>query len=95
MYNLNWTSNDANVSQQMLFDLVTQRYDEIVSKFKIRFNHADETGRSSIEFSVEDNKNEAYFNVTEQRHRKFGKCYSVHPSKKYRLLGIYYIVFTL
>jgi len=27
---------------------------------------------------------------TEQRHRGFGRCYTFHPLKKYRDLGIYY-----
>ena len=83
------------VTEQMLFKLITHEYDEIVNKTLIRFFHEDENGKASISFSPDDNVNQTHLTVNEQRHRKFGKCYSVHPSKKYRLLGIYYIKFTL
>ncbi len=29
--------------------------------------------------------------LTEQRHRSFGKCYTVHPDQAIRQLGVYYI----
>ena len=83
------------VTEQMLFELITHDYEEIVSSHLIRFFHEDERGKSSITFTPKDNVNQTHLTVNEQRHRKFGKCYSVHPSTKYRFLGIYYVKFTL
>ena len=79
----------------MLFKLITHDYEEIVNSTLIRFFHEDKRGKASIKFSPADNVNQTHLTVNEQRHRKFGKCYSVHPSKKYRFLGIYYMKFTL
>ena len=28
--------------------------------------------------------------IQEQRHRRFGRCYTIHPAEKFRKLGLYY-----
>ena len=95
-YNLSWSSQAENTTEQKLFDDVTQRYADIINSTRIRHFKADEKGSSTVTFSSE-NSTTIYSNVevTEQRHRLFGKCYSIRPVEKYRVLGIYYIKFTL
>ena len=87
-----------------MFNLITHGYGDIVQSTLVRFFHANKDGKSSAKFEVDRildivrgvaNGGESGFNITEQRHRKFGKCYSLHPIKEHRLLGIYYIKFIL
>ena len=95
-YNTNWSSRVDNISEKELFDDVTLRYEDIINRTTIRTFKSDEGGicRKSI---YNDNATIIHNNleVTEQRHRKFGKCYSIRPGRKDRSLGIYYIKFTL
>ena len=95
-YNLSWSSLAQNITEQKLFDDVTQRYEDIINSTRIRYFKPDEIGSSSVTF-YNENSTIIYNNVevTEQRHRLFGKCYSIRPVEKYRVLGIYYIKFTL
>ena len=94
--NLSWSSKNDDITETQLFDLVTQRYTDIVNSTTIRFFKADEQGRSSVTFKpLDDASNFVHLDVKEQKHRLFGKCYSIRPSKHYLELGIYYLKLTL
>ena len=94
--NLNWSSKYDHVTEQELFNDVTQRYEDLIQSATIRFFKADQNGRSSVTVHYNDSLNVVkHFDVAEQRHRKFGKCYSMRPTKKHRKLGMYRIKFLL
>ena len=46
-YNLNWSSNDTNVSEQALFDMITFDLKELVFGVYIRYNGADPVSKKS------------------------------------------------
>ena len=94
--NLTWSSKFNNVTEKELFDAVTQRFEDFINSTHIRFFKAGKDGRWSVIFDYL-NKDEIlkHLELVEQYHRKFGKCYSMRPVKKYRDLGIYYIKFIL
>ena len=85
--NLNWTSNDTTVGQELLFNMVTYSVNEIIKLLSVRTIFADGHGRYTFEVDI-SKKQES---LIEQRHRSFGRCYTFHPEKKLRDLGIYYI----
>ena len=84
---MNWTSNDENTSTQKLFNDATYSLKELVKRIKIRTIYADKHGSYSFDVDL----NILHNSITEQRHRMFGRCYTYHPEKKFRDLGIYYI----
>jgi hypothetical protein len=84
---LSWTSNDTNTSDQKLFNEATLSLKEIVKRLQIRTIFADKHNSHSFVVDLDILHN----SITEQRHRKFGRCYTYHPEKKMRDLGIYYI----
>jgi hypothetical protein len=86
--NLNWTSNDTNIKSQELFLLSTYSFHEIVKSVSVRTISEDENGDfSHIVADVAEMGN----SVNEQRHRKYGRCYTFYPSSTKQQLGIYYI----
>ena len=88
---MNWKSNNTNVTQQQLFLDATFSLNEILKKLYIRFIKADDEGKFNEELDLIN-----YHNwITEQRHRKFGRCYTLSPDDRMRGLGIYYIKFEL
>ena len=89
--NLNWSSNDSGVTQQQLFLEATYNLDEIAKKIQIRFIRADANGTFQTSLDLIDSQSW----ITEQRHRKFGRCYTIYPDDFTRSLGIYYIKFEL
>ena len=112
--NLNWSSNDSEISETKLFDLVTYSFEELVKRVYIRYFRADcvsndhyhEFQNKNCKISLfhwfQTDNNSTYKDlttksdimedyITEQRHRPFGKCYTIYPTKKMRKLGIYYI----
>ena len=85
--NLNWTSNDTQVSPQELFESATFSFKEIVRSLSIRTISEDTDGTfyqtaDPIEFAS---------SIIEQRHRKFGRCYTFYPKMSQQKLGIYYV----
>ena len=60
---------------------------EIAKTIFIRFLTSDRNGTFSVYLNLTDSHN----SVKEQRHRKFGRCYTVYPDEHMRDLGIYYI----
>ena len=85
--NLNWISNQTQVSPQQLFLDSTFSVEEIVKKINIRFIKADEKGIFHENIGIHDYQNL----IKEQQHRKFGRCYTLSPDSRMRSLGIYYI----
>ena len=74
-----------------LFLEATYNLDEIAKKIQIRFIRSDENGTFQKALDLFDSKSW----ITEQRHRKFGRCYTMYPDNFTRSLGIYYIKFEL
>ena len=84
---LTWVSNDTSVDQQKLFKEATYNLTEIVKRIFVRYIQADKNGKTQTNIDFEDNLD----SIKEQRHRKFGRCYTFHPEKDIRNLGVYYI----
>ena len=89
--NLNWTSNNTLLSQQQLFKDATYSLNELVRKVKVRHLDANDQGQFSEILVLEDNAKW----VSEQYHRKFGRCYTFYPDENMQSLGIYYITLQL
>ena len=77
--------------EQQLFLEVTYNLDEIAKKIQIRFIRSDENGTFLKSLDLFNSQKW----ITEQRHRKFGRCYTMYPDDFTRSLGIYYIKFQL
>lgn len=87
-YNLTWHSNQTDsISAQDLFLLASNTIEDLVKNIRIRTFEADEEGVFSIDVNISGSNPE----FTEQRHRRFGRCFTLHPKEKVRKLGIYYI----
>ena len=86
-YNLTWSSNDTNVDEETLFKQATYSLDAIVKKIYIRFISASDEGKTNTIISVDGTSS----SFKEQRHRGFGRCYTLHPEKSIRDLGVYYM----
>ena len=90
--NLTWSSKLNNVSEKQLFDAVTQRFEDLINSTHIRLFKAGKDGRWNVIFDhLYEDEIFKHLEIVDQYHRKFGKCYSIRPVKKYRDLGIYYI----
>ena len=86
--NLTWTSNNTKVTPQQLFLDATYSFKEMVQNIRVRYIKSKENGAfSNFSLNLDDNHDW----VNEQRHRKFGRCYTIYPDKNSRILGIYYI----
>ena len=85
--NLNWTSNNTDISPQQLFLNATYSLTDIVKKIDLRFLKSDEKGMFTEKLNLQKSNNL----IQEQRHRKFGRCYTLSPDSRMRRLGIYYI----
>ena len=98
--NLTWSSKNNKVSQQKLFLDATYDFEDIVGEIVIRFiksAHRNSmpwkasklwAGNSMAWTALNATKE---FDIVEQRHRKFGRCYTYHPDTRIKELGIYYI----
>ena len=60
---------------------------DLMEKVEINFFRKSPEGLSSIELKLDSSE----LSVTEQRHRLFGRCYTIYPEKWIRDLGIHYI----
>ena len=85
--NLNWTSNNTNIDNQELFTSVTLSYNEIVKKVRVR----SVTENDNREFWHKIKGNSLKNSINEQKHRKFGRCYTFYPDSSLLKLGVYYI----
>ena len=86
-YGLVWESNDTSVSQQTLFNLATYDIHEIVKQLRVRFLKADKNGKTRTNIRLDANST----SIKEQRHRKFGRCYTFLPEQYILSLGVYYV----
>ena len=98
--NLTWSSKNNKVSQQKLFLDATYDLEDIVGEIVIRFiKSADRNRMPWKAWKVFPGNNMAWtamnateeLDIVEQRHRKFGRCYTYHPDTTMKELGIYYI----
>ena len=87
---LRWSSNDSSISPEKLFDEITQSVTDIVSQIDIRMFKQNNEGSDAVTIT-----NINGLDWKEQRHRRFGKCYTFRPDKEIRDRGIYYIKFEL
>ena len=85
--NLTWASHNMDVSEQRLFLEATYNVNEIIREIFIRLISSD--GKGSFSMKLTNFVQKPY--IVELRHRKFGRCYTFHPDKDMRNLGIYYI----
>ena len=85
---LNLTSNDTNISRHELFNMATYSFDEIVKSIKARTIYEDDKGDFNLTGLDMDEKHNS---VVEQRHRRFGRCYTYCPETPLKELGIYYL----
>ena len=79
------------LSRQELFKDATYSLNELVRKVKVRHLDANDEGQFSETLVLEENAKW----VSEQYHRKFGRCYTFYPAENTKDLGIYYIVLEL
>ena len=86
-YNLSWSSNDTNVDEETLFQQATYSLDEIVKRIYIRYIQANADGKTNTVISVDGTSH----SFKEQRHRGFGRCYTLHPAPEILKLGVYYL----
>ena len=89
--NLTWCSKTAKISDQQLFIDASYEVDEIIEEIALRFIKSNEDRRISTRLS--NFKKKPY--IEEQRHRKYGRCYTFHPDTTMQQLGIYYITLKL
>ena len=75
------------MSPQKLFFDATYSLAEIVKHLKVRTIFADDHDS----YTFVPDLNLTYDSISEQRHRMFGRCYTYHPEKYIRDLGVYYI----
>ncbi len=87
--NMTWSSNDSSVSEEELFKLSTYEVEEIFKEVFIRYFKADDQGEFSEKLKLDGSET----SFVEQRHRSFGRCYTLHPDRRH--LGIYYMRFKL
>ena len=75
------------MNEETLFQNATYQLKEIVRKIYIRYIQADANGKTNTLISL-DGTSESF---KEQRHRGFGRCYTLHPDETIRNQGVYYL----
>ena len=60
--------------------------DHFFSKTHVIF--LQETGKTNTDLDLTNPNDDP--SIQEQRHRGFGRCYTIHPAEKFRKLGLYY-----
>ena len=84
---IHWTSNDSSVNPQMLYQLATYNFSEIVKEIEIHLLKPDKDGNVSIKVDLDHVKEL----VIEQRVRHLGRCYTYVPEASIRKLGVGHI----
>ena len=91
--NTQWISNDSKVSPQDLFEMATYGFWEMVHDLRIRFFQSDSMGKTS--YNIDENNWAAFdkriLEVIEQRHPRFGKCWTISFPTVWAEYGRYYI----
>ena len=103
---LNWSSNQTGVTESELFHLASRNLSEIVKRVYIRYFKADvrykyvciqshvmknafqEEGSTNVVLNLDDPATNP--SIQEQRHRGFGRCYTLYPAEEILKLGVYY-----
>lgn len=83
-YELKWTSNDSNISETELFEQATFGIEELIKRVFVRFLDADDDDDIATVLKLDK------YSLQEQRHRPFGRCYTLHLDKSMFERGIYY-----
>ncbi len=86
-YNLTWSSNITGVTERELFLAATWDATEIFRLVFVRTFVSSIGGKHSVR--VLPATHPSMFR--EQRHRKFGRCYSLQLDERIRQRGVYYI----
>ncbi len=90
--NMTWSSNRTEVSEEELFDQATASFGDLFETVYFRFFKAGRDGRFNVKYKDLGNSSISQrLWVREQRHRAFGKCYTLTPEPWMRRLGIYYL----
>ena len=55
---------------------------------KLMYFFLQETGKTNTDLDLTNPNDDP--SIQEQRHRGFGRCYTIHPAEKFRKLGLYY-----
>ena len=84
---LSWSSNHTNISEKDLFEAITYDKLEMIKSWRIRLLKEKDNGTMYVKMNLTEDNSEIF---TEQRHRAFGKCYTLHPPKEVRDVGVYY-----
>ena len=91
---LPWTSARHNVTRQQLFDLVTYTFEEVVAWAALK-GAKNYKGKSCVIYAESMDLSwyrtcllEKFFEVTEHRNQKFGKCWTLVIKNEYKLEGI-------
>ena len=87
---LNWSSNHTGVSEKELFDKATYSIKDVFGKVYIRLFKATDEGQQALTMDLQEGFDQLDASFVEQRHRAFGKCYTLYPAKWIREHGIYY-----
>ena len=81
-----WSSNNSDMSQQDLFIAATYHLSELVNYVRIRMFAENDKGEFSVKLNLSDTSS-----ITEQRHRGFGRCWTIYPEENIRKYGVYYM----
>ena len=88
---LKWKSKTCATNEQQLFLDSTYEPEEIIDEISIRLIKSN-NGSAAVT-KLEYRKGTPY--IQEQRHRKFGRCYTIQPGTTMKKLGIYYMTLKL
>ena len=81
-----------NATPQVLFDLATYSYSDLINKTVIKFSSLIDGGMDYVELS---NMSSNMHKIVEQRTQQHGKCWTLTLLKRATDLGIRKIKFTL
>ena len=81
---IHWTSNDSTVDPEMLYQMATYNFTEMVKKLEIHVLRPD-NNEKKLNIMDLDNITES---VVEQRVRHLGRCYTYAPKPSIRKLGV-------
>ncbi|XP_040580132.1 uncharacterized protein [Lepeophtheirus salmonis] len=86
---IRWTSNNSDVSPLQLYDTASYTLNELVGQFYIRY-FCKIAGIFGKEIPVRQDNPRMF---TEQRHRSYGKCYTIYPGYQLKVKerAVYYM----
>ncbi|CAB4054679.1 ASIC4 [Lepeophtheirus salmonis] len=84
-YDASWMSNNSFKSPEELYEDLTLRPDDVFSEISMDLFRPHPITGLSISSINTSNKDPS---LMEQRHKEYGKCYTIYPSRTLRALGI-------